>query len=89
MKNFFSNLIKILFIVLFLDLLCFGAWIASNQKPIGDVYFGMITGNVLKAILVEEKTPCSFPDPQFSNAQPEDYNTTDCEIEFIEGGEIK
>ena len=27
------------------------------------------------------KIPCSFPDPQFSGAEPKDYHVTDCAIE--------
>jgi len=28
-----------------------------------------------------KKVPCSFPDPQFSGAEPKDYHVTDCAIE--------
>lgn len=87
MKNFFKGVVSIIAIVLFIDMLCFGAWIMSGQQPIGKVYFGMITGNVLKAVLVEEKTPCSYPDPQFSGAEDADYHCG--EFDSIQGGEIK
>ena len=54
----------------------------KNQRDI--VAFIIIILIVFALVIVKNnrsKTPCSFPDPQFSGAEPKDYHVTDCAIE--------
>lgn len=90
--NFMKTIKTILFIafmVLAIDFFGMIGWAMSGQRPVDGFYVGAISTNIAREIFVDEKVPCSFPDPQFSGAEPEDYNATDCEIDFIQGGEIK
>lgn len=77
-------------IILFIDFAGMICWAMSGQRPIDGMYVGAISTNVIRHFFVDQPKPkCSFPDPQFSGAEPKDYVTEDCEIDFIQGGEIK
>jgi hypothetical protein len=45
---------KILFavwLVMFLDWMCFGAWILSGQTPVDGFYLGRITAEIIKILM--------------------------------------
>lgn len=76
-------ILSIIGAILILDAIMFVAWVASGQRPQTDVYAGVITASVVKAIMQKNiadnmiiehsKIPCSLPDPQFSGATVADY----------------
>lgn len=81
--NKIQFVLSIIGAILILDVLMFFAWAMSGQRPQDEVYAGMITGNVIEAIIRKNvtdnmiiehsKIPCSIPDPQFSGATVADY----------------
>jgi hypothetical protein len=51
LKSFINTSAIILAFVLLVDFLFFCAWVASNQKPVDDFYFGTITAHVVKLLI--------------------------------------
>ena len=51
MKNFFKNILYFIFIVLFIDFICFACWVFSNQPVPEGFYFGKLTVEIIKFII--------------------------------------
>lgn len=66
-------ILSIIGAILIIDVLMFFAWVASGQRPQTDVYGGMITASIVKAMLPVPDLPCTIPDAQFSGATEGDY----------------
>lgn len=52
MKTKLEILFQIIFMIFLFDFICFIVWIAVGQTPPDGFYFGMITGNLLKVLLM-------------------------------------
>lgn len=48
MKKFIQTMGWVILTVLAVDFGCFLGWIFSGQIPVSNVYFGMITANIIK-----------------------------------------
>lgn len=50
MKTILSYTLNIIAVVLVIDFVCAVGWAMSGQFPTGDLYFGVITTNLLRVL---------------------------------------
>lgn len=52
MKNAIKIILTVVIVILAIDFLFFVGWVMSGQTPVDGFYFGAITTNILRAIIL-------------------------------------